>query len=105
MVGKPYWVAAGLLAWAEINWEAIDGQSLLEGVDLARVYRESPSRFLSAIYALSTRGLDEVKRAEYDYKLNLPPPWENAAEPRAEELEADGAAFLAAAASFPGRQG
>lgn len=106
MVNGPYWVAARLLAWAEVNWREIDGSSLLEGgIDLASLYQESPSRFLSAIYVLSIRGLDEQKRAEFDFKLNQPPVWENAAEPRPEELEADGAAFLAAAASFPGRRG
>lgn len=105
LVGGPYWVAAGLLAWAEAHWQEIDGIGLSEGVDYAAIFHRSPSRFLSALYVLSVRGMDETEREQYDFKLSVPPAWENVAEPSAEELEADGSAFLAAAASFPGRQG
>jgi hypothetical protein len=49
-----------------------------------------------------TRGLDEQKQAEFDFKLNEPPPWEDAAEASEEQLQDDAAAFMAAMAAKQG---
>lgn len=100
MVGKPYWVAQRLLATAEAYWDEIDGAQLLEGVDLAQLFIDSPARFCSAIYALCIRGCSEDERAQVEFKLNQPPPWEAKRPPSAAEKQADAAAFMDAFAGF-----
>jgi hypothetical protein len=105
VVGKPYWVALRLFEIAAAHWREIDGSAILDGVDLQEVLHESPSRFLNAIYVLAIRGLDDTKRAQFDFELNEPPPWELDTEPSAEILADDAAAWAAAAASFQALKG
>jgi hypothetical protein len=100
VVGKPYWVAARLWHWAVTNWRELDGIHSTQGVDLARLCVESPSRFLSAIYVIWMAGRTEQERAQADFELDQPPAWEVDAEPSPELLAADAAAFMAAAAGL-----
>lgn len=104
MVGKPYWVTARLFEFAASQWRTIDGTSLVEGVDLLAVLRESPSRFLSAIWILWMRtGKDEAERGRIDFQIKSPPTWEK--KPRAAEQQKNASDFMAAMGSLQSIQG
>lgn len=100
MVWKPYWVAYRLYRWAQDNWAILDGAYCAQGIDLARLCVESPSRFLSTIYVIYMQGLSENERLREDFKLNEPPPWEDPDNVSEETARSDAAAFMAAQASF-----
>lgn len=96
MVGKPYWVSYRLFRWAVDDWADLDGAFLAQGIDLARLCLESPSRFLNTVYAIVTRGMSESERAQLDFRLNQPPPWEDPETVSDAVAASEAAAFMAA---------
>jgi hypothetical protein len=104
VVGKPYWVTGRLFEFAAQQWRTIDGVALTEGVNLLQTLRESPSRFLNAIYVFWIRtAKDEAERFKIESQLKAPPAWDK--KPAVTQQRQTAKSFDAAAASLTALQG
>lgn len=71
--GRPWWTVLYLLVNAKHtgNLETVQGELALHGVDAAKM---SLSSWLSAVYMIFARGMDQQKRQQFDLSLARPMP-------------------------------
>ena len=88
----PYPTALRLYAVAEERWPEIEANYI--SVDLLRL---PPAKFLNAVYAWCVRYMTPEDREKWDIMLTAPlPGTEKIRRPSDAEIDAEGAAFLAA---------
>jgi hypothetical protein len=96
----PYYACARLVVTAAQQWDSIDGQASLQGVDLLHL---QPRRFFNALYAWMVERVEEpevFRAALYD-----PPPDREPTERQLEREAEDFAAFAAAFGAAPRSRG
>ena len=87
----PYPAALRLYAIADERWAEIEAHYIQ--VDILRI---APAKFLNAVYAWCVRFMQPDDREKWDMMLTAPLPGGRPARASDTEVEAEGAAFLAA---------